>query len=70
MKPTVTDSERIWRASEMVVALKKRGGPSAEQFADDLDGIERRLLLGLLDPMDEAAVEAVYYGTFGKKFAP
>jgi hypothetical protein len=61
-------NERLWRASEMVAALKARGGKSAELFAEDLDGIEHRLLLGMLDPMDEASVETVYYGTFGETF--
>jgi hypothetical protein len=34
------------------------------------DDIERRLLLGLLDPFDEAGLEIVSWGTFGKPFEP
>jgi hypothetical protein len=70
MKHTVTDKERVWRATEMVAALKHSGGQYAEQYADDLDDIERRLLLGLLDPFDEAGLEIVYWGAFGKPFEP
>ena len=60
--------ERVWRASEMVAALKKRGGEHAERYGDDLDGIERRLLQGMLDPADEAGLETVYWLAFGKAF--
>lgn len=58
--------ERIWRATEMVAAVKARGEGYAEQYEEDLDGIERRLLLGLLDPTDEAGLETVYWMVFGQ----
>jgi len=61
-------NERLWRATEMVAAIKARGGEYAERFADDLDGIERRLLLGLLDPTDECGLETVYWMAFGETF--
>jgi hypothetical protein len=70
MKPTVTDRERIWRASEMVAAIMKRGEVLSERYAEDLEGIERRLLAGMLDPADEAGLETVYWMAFGKKFKP
>jgi hypothetical protein len=70
VKHTVTDKERLWRASEMVAAIMKRGEVLSERYAEDLEGIERRLLLGLLDPADEAGLEAVYWMAFGKKFEP
>lgn len=68
MKTGTASAERIWRASEMVAALKARGGEHAERVADDLDGIERRLLMGFLDPFDEAGLETVYWMSFGKAF--
>jgi hypothetical protein len=70
VKHTVTDKERLWRASEMLAAIKARGQWHAARHAEDLDGIERRLLLGLLDPADEAGLETVYWMAFGKKFEP
>lgn len=68
MKPTVTDSERLWRATEMVAAIMKRGEVLAERYAEDLEGIERRLLQGMLDPADEAGLETVYWMAFGETF--
>jgi hypothetical protein len=67
---TVTDKERLWRASEMLAAVKARGADHAERYAEDLNGIERRLLLNLLDPADEVGLETVYWMAFGKKFEP
>jgi hypothetical protein len=61
-------TERIWRATEMVAAIKARGGEHADRYAEDLDGIERRLLLGLLDPADECGLETVYWLAFGETF--
>lgn len=68
MRRIITDKERIWRGTEMVAAIKARGAEMADRYADDLDGIERRLLQGLLDPADECGLETVYWMAFGTKF--
>lgn len=68
MRRVITGKERQWRASEMVAAIKYNGGDIAELFAVDLDDIERRLLLGLLDPYDESGLETAYWMAFGKTF--
>lgn len=58
----------MWRVSEMVAAIKSRGGVVSDLFAVDLDEVERRLLLGLLDPFDESGIEVAYWMAFGKTF--
>lgn len=68
MRHSIGDKERQWRTGEMVAAIKARGGVTAELFANDLDEIERRLLLGLLDPLDESAIEVAYWQAFSKAF--
>lgn len=64
----MSETERLWRGTEMVAALKKRGGSYSDLFGDELDGIEHRLLLGMLDPVDESTLEIAYYGVFGETF--
>jgi hypothetical protein len=68
MKALLASKERVWRASEMCAALKARGGEPMDRYQDDLDGIERRLLQGMLDPSDEAGLETAYWCAFGKAF--
>lgn len=68
MRRIVHDKERIWRTTEQVAAIKARGGITADLFHDDLDEIERRLLMNLLDPYDESTIEIAYWMAFGKTF--
>jgi len=68
MQHKIFDKERVWRATEQVAAIKARGGVTADLFHDDLDEIERRLLMNLLDPYDESTIEIAYWMAFGKTF--